>query len=258
MALAVTPVNETGSAVATLVRGLTLDFDAPVNPTTLTTTDLKVLDPLGRPVRVLSVVPAAGLGNTRFLAATAPWTVAGSYTVKVGPAVADTWGNGLDTNDNKAFLDVSDAFVTSVPVANHVFRSKAKPAAIADGGSRTSAIAVGTPVAIGSLAVEINLQHARVGDLKVTLISPTGIQIVLIDHTGTGSNFVRTVLSDEALASATIATGVAPYRGDFRPDNALSGLIGMAAKGMWKLKVEDTAAGESGTLLSWALYVKPQ
>ncbi|HEX3150787.1 MAG TPA: proprotein convertase P-domain-containing protein, partial [Gemmataceae bacterium] len=240
---AINPVSETGSAVATLVSGLTLDFDAPVNPATMTTADVKVTDPRLKAVRVLSVVPAAGMGNMRFLVATAPWTVAGNYTVKVGPAVADMLGDDLDTNGNAAYLEVTDATMTAVPVANHVFRSKAKPTAIPDGGSLTSAIAVGATATIASMAIELNIQHSAVGDLKVTLISPTGAQFVLIDHSGTGANFVRTVLSDEASATNTLATGAAPYRGDFRPDNSLAGLVGTSAKGTWKLRVEDTVTG---------------
>jgi subtilisin-like proprotein convertase family protein len=256
---AVTPMNETGSAVATLVSGLTLDFDAPVNPATLTTADIKVTDPRLRPVRVLSVVPAAGMGNTRFLVATVPWTVAGNYTVKVGPAVADMWGNGLDTNANANFLEVTDAVSTAVPVANHVFRSKTKPTAIPNGGSLTSSITVGTTATIASMAIELNIQHPAVGDLRITLISPTGVQFVLINNSGSGTNLVRTVLSDESPAANTIAGGAAPYRGDFRPDSPLSGLVGTNAKGTWKLRVEDTLTGaDVGQLLSWALYIKPQ
>jgi subtilisin-like proprotein convertase family protein len=256
---AVTPVNRTGSAVATLVSGLTLDFDRVVNPATLTAADVKVTDPAGLPVRVLSVVPAAGTGNTRFLVATAPWLKAGNYAVKVGPAVADVLGNGMDTNNNGGFLDPADAFTAVVPVVNHVFRSRIRPTAIPNGtGNLTSAISVGTSVALGSLAVELNLQHTNVADLRITLIAPNGTQIVLVNHSGTGANFVRTVLSDEAPATATIAGGAAPYRGDYRSDTGMAALVGVNARGTWKLKVEDTATGaDLGQLLSWALYVKP-
>jgi subtilisin-like proprotein convertase family protein len=256
---AVTPVSETGSAVATLVSGLTLDFDRPVNPATLTAADVRVTDPAGRPVRVLSVIPAAGLGNTRFLVATAAWTKAGNYTVKVGPAVADLLGNGMDTNDSGGFLDAADALVVAVPVANHVFRSRTRPTAIPNAtGGLTSAISVATTVPIGSLAVELNVQHPNLADLRVTLIAPNGTQIVLVNHSGAGANFVRTVLSDEAPATATIAGGAAPYRGDYRPDTALAAFVGMNAGGTWRLRVEDTATGaDVGQLLSWALYVKP-
>jgi subtilisin-like proprotein convertase family protein len=165
----------------------------------------------------------------------------------------------MDTNGNGGFLDPTDAFVATVPVANHVFRSRIRPIAIPNAtGSLTSAIAVGTSVPIGSLAVELNIQHANVADLKVTLIAPNGTQVVLVNQSGTGANFVRTVLSDEAPATATIAAGAAPYRGDYRPDMALAALAGVNAKGTWRLKVEDTVSGaDVGQLLSWALYIKP-
>jgi subtilisin-like proprotein convertase family protein len=38
----------------------------------------------------------------------------------------------------------------------------------------------------------------------------------------------------------------------------MAALVGVNARGTWKLKVEDTATGaDLGQLLSWALYVKP-
>jgi subtilisin-like proprotein convertase family protein len=253
----VIPVNETGSLLAMRISGLELLFATPMNPATITSVDVKVRDPLGKAVRVLTVVPAAGTNNTRFLVATSPWVRAGNYTVRVGPAVADVFGNGLDTNGNGAFLELADAVLSTLAVDNHVFMSKQSPVAISRGGSVTAAIAVGSTARIGELAIELNIQHPSVGDLKVTLIAPTGEQFVLVDHRGgTGANFVRTILSDAATDS--VATGSAPFRGDFQPEQSLAALAGRVVTGTWKLKVEDTGTGDAGSLLSWGLYVKPQ
>ena len=82
---AVNPINETGSAVATLVSGLELVFAQPMNPATVTVADVKVLNPAGFPVPVLTVIPAAGTNNTRFLVATKQWLRAGNYTIKSEP-----------------------------------------------------------------------------------------------------------------------------------------------------------------------------
>jgi len=255
--VAVNPVNETGSTLATRISGLELVFATPMNPATVTPADVRVRDPLGNAVRVLTVVPAAGTNNTRFLVATSSWVRAGNYTVRVGPAVADVFGNGLDTNGNGAFLELADAVSSTHPVDNHVFMSKQLPVAIPRGGSVTAAIAVGSTARIGELAIELNIQHPSVGDLKVTLIAPTGEQFVLVDHRGgTGGNFVRTILSDAA--TDPVAAGSAPFRGDFQPEQSLTALAGRVVTGTWKLKVEDTGTGDAGSLLSWGLYVKPQ
>ena len=55
-----------------------------------------------------------------------------------------------------------------------------------------------------------------------------------------------------------IGDGTAPFRGDFQPSQSLAALVGRAATGAWKLRVEDTGTGDAGSLLSWGLYVKPQ
>jgi subtilisin-like proprotein convertase family protein len=131
------------------------------------------------------------------------------------------------------------------------------PLVIPRGGSVTTTITVGSTAKIGDLAIELNIQHPSVGDLKVILIAPNGDQFVLIDHVGgTGANFVRTVLSDSA--TTPIGSGTAPFRGDFQPEESLASLVGRAATGTWKLRVEDTGTGDAGSLLSWGLYVKPQ
>jgi subtilisin-like proprotein convertase family protein len=254
---AINPVNEIGSAVATLISSLELVFAGPMNAATVSPADVRVLDPLGNRVPVLTVVPAAGTNNTEFLVATAPWVRAGTYTVRVGPAVADVYGNALDNNGNGAFLETTDAVTSTKPIDNHVFRSHSSPLVIPRGGSVTAAIAVASTAKIGELAIELNIQHPGVGDLKVTLIAPNGDQFVLVDHAGgTGANFVRTVFSDAA--TTPIGTGSAPFRGDFQPQDALAALAGRAVTGTWKLKVEDTGTGDAGGLLSWGLYVQPQ
>jgi subtilisin-like proprotein convertase family protein len=171
--------------------------------------------------------------------------------------VADIYGNSLDTNGNGAFLEAADAVVVTKTIDNHVFVSHNPPLVIPRGGSVTTAITVGSTAKIGDLAIELNIQHPSVGDLKVILIAPNGEQFVLIDHVGgTGANFVRTVLSDAA--TTPIGDGTAPFRGDFQPSQSLASLAGRAATGTWKLRIEDTGTGDAGSLLSWGLYVKPQ
>jgi subtilisin-like proprotein convertase family protein len=255
--VAVDPVNETGSSVATLVSSLQLVFAGPMNPTTVTPADVRVVDPRGFLVPVFTVVPAAGTNNTQFLVTTAPWVRAGNYSVRIGPAVTDIYGNSLDTNGNGAFLEANDKVILTKTIDNHVFLSHNPPLVIPRGGSVTTAITIGSTAKIGDLAIELNIQHPSVGDLKVILIAPNGDQFVLVDHVGgAGANFVRTVLSDAA--TTPIGDGTAPFRGDFQPSQSLAALAGRAMTGTWKLRVEDTGTGDAGSLLSWGLYVKPQ
>jgi subtilisin-like proprotein convertase family protein len=103
------------------------------------------------------------------------------------------------------------------------------------------------------------LQHPAVGNLRVTLIAPDGREFLLADHRGgSGDNFVRTIFSDDAAIAIGDPAAAAPFRGDYRPEQALTPLIGTLVTGTWKLRVEDTGAGDLGELLSWGLYVVPQ
>src|SRR5262249_41840492 len=174
-----------------------------------------------------------------------------------GPAVADVYGNGPDGNANGRFLEPADAATFTQTIDNNVYTSRPRPVAIPRQGSLTSAIAVAGNVSISQLAIELNIAHPSLGDLKLTLIAPNGTQIVLVDQRG-GSNpdFVRTILADAA--TTPLGAGSAPFNGDFQPEQALGGLTGTSARGTWKLKIEDTGTGAPGELLSWRIYVKPQ
>lgn len=104
--------------------------------------------------------------------------------------------------------------------------------------------------------VDVNLRldivHTFDSDLQISLISPAGTTILLVNRRGgEGDNFTNTLLDDEA--AVTIAAGLPPFTGAFRPDAALSGFDGQAAGGQWTLLINDTTALNSGTLVSWSL-----
>jgi subtilisin-like proprotein convertase family protein len=108
------------------------------------------------------------------------------------------------------------------------------------------------------VSVNVSLAHTRDSDLKISLVAPNGTEILLSNrHGGTGANYTNTDFDDTA--AVPIGAGSAPFTGRFRPDQALStlnGLTGTNLNGVWKLKIEDTAAGESGTLLDWSLTIE--
>ncbi len=250
---AVTPVPVSSSAFASLVKSFTVQFDRPMNADTVKAADFKVtFGPKNTPVKILSV---AGAGTT-FTVTTAPWTKAGAYTIKVGPAVADTLGNGMDGTANGFFLEPGDVYATTAPVTRNVYQSTTA-AKIPDGrSSLTSSVTVADKISIEQIAVDVNIRHANVGDLRLTLISPTGAAFVLVSNgVASGADFTHTTFTAEAAAG--IATGAAPYTGDFTPEAPMGLLIGLSAKGTWKLKVEDMTGGNAGQLLSWGIYVKP-
>lgn len=119
-------------------------------------------------------------------------------------------------------------------------------------GTTTDSILVTDSRLILDLNVRLNLTHTFTSDLRVSLISPLGNEITLVNRRGgSGDNFVNTVLDDEA--TSTIANAVAPFTGVFRPDNPLSGFDGTSAAGTWTLRIVDTTAINSGALTSWGM-----
>jgi subtilisin-like proprotein convertase family protein len=255
---AVTPLNETGSALAQRIVGLTVTFDRPMNPATVTRADVRIIDPNGLPVRIVSVLPATTMNPMQFRVKTGTWIKSGDYQVRIGPAVADQFGNSLDGNGNGNQSEMVDASTTVHTLTHRAFLSTQPPAVIPRGKSLIRAIAINPAISINELAIELNIQHPSVGDLKITLIAPNGTEIVLVaNRGGAGDNFVRTVFSTAAVNP--IAAATAAFHGDFRADDdvGLAGLIGQNAKGYWKLKIEDTGTGDAGKLLSWGVYVRP-
>lgn len=100
-------------------------------------------------------------------------------------------------------------------------------------------------------SVQVNITHTYDGDLKLTLISPSGNSILLSNQRGgSGDNFNNTIFS--MTAATTIASGTAPFNGSYIPDASFNSLTGNA-NGTWQLKVSDHAGTDIGTINSWTL-----
>ena len=107
------------------------------------------------------------------------------------------------------------------------------PAGVYDAISLTQAGSIQT------LAVEVDIRHTYIGDLKVDLISPAGTKITLHDRSGASQNELR-------------------RRYDVQSTGALAGLIGQSITGEWRLSVSDHARIDEGILRSWTLEITPE
>ncbi|MDN4988493.1 MULTISPECIES: S8 family serine peptidase [unclassified Bradyrhizobium] len=103
-------------------------------------------------------------------------------------------------------------------------------AAIPDGsGSLQSQITFASSLEVEKMVIDLNITHAHVSDLAVTLTSSSGTTAVLASHPtgGTGSGIVF--------------------------ETTANSFWGEDAKGTWTLTVTDSVSGNVGTLNSWTL-----
>jgi len=91
------------------------------------------------------------------------------------------------------------------------------------------------------------------GDLVITLLH-NGVRDTLVNRVGgEGRNFIATLLDDEA--TQTLAQGIPPFTGMFRPDQPLTVFNGLVPDGDWILDVHATRSGQTGELRSWAMTI---
>jgi len=110
----------------------------------------------------------------------------------------------------------------------------------------------GVSGAIVRTTVLVDLDHTYTDDLRILLEGPSGQQVLLVGgRGGDGDNFRDTVFDDDS--SSNVADASAPFRGTFRPEEALSAFAGGDANGPWTLRVEDQAFFDGGSLNRWML-----
>lgn len=116
--------------------------------------------------------------------------------------------------------------------------SAAPNLAIPDLGTASHAIEVGggADLEIDRVEVTVDIDHGWIGDLVLTLVSPSGTESVLVNRPG---------------VSAASTYGIGATSLDFTMDSVH--FWGERPEGTWTLRVQDAAGGCVGTLRSWRL-----
>jgi len=100
----------------------------------------------------------------------------------------------------------------------------------------SSVIDVNVDGELKSVAVEIDIRHSYIGDLRVELVSPSGHTVRLHDRQGGGTNDLKRIYDSSSTAE-------------------LDELIGESIHGTWQLQVRDLAYRDTGDLVSWSLTI---
>jgi len=150
-----------------------------------------------------------------------------------------------------------------------VFESADIPLTISQSQASTvsSTLNMSHDVSIVSIKPTVEISHSWVGDLKTTLKSPAGVDVVLFDQVGipssqygcNGDNALLT-FDDNATNTATdleSACGAGNYslQGNYQPIGSLAALTGQSTAGNWILEVQDFVNEDGGALEAWSVEV---
>ncbi len=182
-----------------------------------------------------------------------------AVTVPAGQTCGSPLALSLDVTTDQGDQVLPFTIPTGGPGALVSPNSADVPKAIPDNAvaGATSTLSVAAPGLINNVKVRIaSITHTYDADLVITLIAPDGTPVLLVNKRGGSSNnFTNTVFDDAA--GADVSGGAAPFTGSYRPEQPLSTLRGLPVSGTWKLKVVDTAAIDSGSIVSWGLDARP-
>jgi subtilisin-like proprotein convertase family protein len=122
---------------------------------------------------------------------------------------------------------------------------------------------------VDSVSIDLEMLHSWVGDLVITLQSPSGSVVTLLDRPGIPSNgfpgpfgcggqdvsarfFDGAPQPGESMCSTTATPVLA---GDLSPSTALGVLAGEPAEGTWLLKISDQSPYDTGMLIDACLHI---
>ena len=121
----------------------------------------------------------------------------------------------------------------------------------------TSSLDIADDVMVETVRVRINdLQHTFLGDLEISLESPSGTVVELLSRACDVSEDIENVTFDDS--GGEIECGFPPatgITGVIKPLQALSSFSGESAQGSWKLKIIDREAQDLGRLVDWSLEI---
>ncbi len=105
----------------------------------------------------------------------------------------------------------------------------------------------------GIASVCLDITHTWDSDLEIALHAPDGTIVFLsIQNGGSGNDYTGTCFTGTATTS--ISTGIAPFTGNYLPDEPLGSFNnGQNANGTWTLCIQDILGGFTGTLNSWSI-----
>jgi subtilisin family serine protease/subtilisin-like proprotein convertase family protein len=197
----------------------------------------------------------SGFGNAAYdpaVASSGSAQSTGLYTLKIATAQAADDTIRYTAGGNS--IAGQPAFPINIP------RGGEPSAPTETQGVTTVAITVPDVRTILDVNVSLNAQHTAVGDLRISLIGPSGLEVLLLNRRGgvgddLGTRNAQnqpiqyTTFDDEGSAPASGAN--APFLGVLRPEGSLAAFDGLTANGTWTLRIADERPTDSGRIYDW-------
>jgi PKD repeat protein len=182
---------------------------------------------------------------------TVTYAQAGTYAVSLTVSNA----GGSDTYQVVDYINVLAN--NCIPVCNS-FTSTTSVTIPTTVATVTSTLGVTGTQYTGSVITDVNVTnlnvtHTYIQDLRITLTSPAGTSVILLNQPCGSQNNLNLGFDDQA---TTATLPCPPTSGAlYIPSSALSAFNGESMAGTWTLKVEDLASQDGGTLNGWTLQL---
>ena len=146
---------------------------------------------------------------------------------------------------------------TTIPFTCDIKAAFGLPQALTAVGEPTiiSTISFFEDLQIADLNVSLNIDHDFLDDLRITLTSPSKTTVTLVANACGDFKNINAVFDDDAedfICGAAANVGIG---GTVKPSGALDSFRGESILGEWVLEVQDTAAGDGGSLNGFSLDV---
>jgi len=135
----------------------------------------------------------------------------------------------------EAFVDSCTSYPSGVSVP------------ILDNNTTTDIITIAGPgITLSNVNVTVDIGHQFIGDLTLSLISPLGTEVQLVNQ-NCGSTISLNLTFDDSGTTFVCNTATS------KPTGSLASFNGENTTGNWTLKIVDNTALSTGTLNSWSL-----
>lgn len=119
----------------------------------------------------------------------------------------------------------------------------------------TDSVFVSATGTVTDIKAFVLMNHTWVADMIVTLISPTGVSVNLLNVVDGSNNDVMTIFTDAS--DSTTTNFLSPFSPMVKPTSPLSAFLGLPRQGWWKLKFVDAAAADLGYVSGWGIQTSP-